>query len=57
MKPITIYSWESSGHASWYTKAKTGNLFHENCYGSQPGRSAIDPVTLKELQVTILYLS
>ncbi len=32
-------------------------LFHENCYGSRPGRSATDPVTLEELQVSISYLS
>jgi hypothetical protein len=33
------------------------HLFHENCYGSRPGRSATDPVTLEELQVSIAYLS
>ena len=32
-------------------------LFHENCYGSRPGRSATDPVTLEELQVLIAYMS
>jgi hypothetical protein len=32
-------------------------LFHENCYGSQPGRSATGPVTLDELQLSISNLS
>ncbi len=32
-------------------------LIHETSYGSRPGRSATDPVTLEELQVSISYLS
>jgi exonuclease III len=38
-------------------QGKNIGLFHENCYGSRPGRSATDPVTLEELQVSISYMS
>jgi hypothetical protein len=38
-------------------QGKDQKLFHANCYGSQRGRSAIDPIMLEELQVTVSYLS
>jgi hypothetical protein len=32
-------------------------LFNKGCYGSRPGLSAVDPLLLEELQVSISYLS
>jgi exonuclease III len=37
--------------------AEKQRLFHSSCYGGRPGLSAIDPVLLEELQVSISYLS
>jgi exonuclease III len=37
--------------------AETQRLFNDSCYGSRPGLSAVDPVLLEELQVSISYLS
>jgi hypothetical protein len=38
-------------------QAEQARLFNKSCYGSRPGRSAIDPVLLEELQVSLSYLS
>jgi hypothetical protein len=37
--------------------AEDQRLFNSSCYGSRPGLSAVDPVLLEELQVSISYLS
>jgi hypothetical protein len=37
--------------------AEKQRLFNSSCYGSRPGLSAIDPVLLEELQVSVSYLS
>jgi hypothetical protein len=37
--------------------AEKARLFNKGCYGSRPGLSAVDPVLLEELQVSISYLS
>jgi hypothetical protein len=37
--------------------AKDNGLFNSNCYGGRPGMSAIEPVFLEELQVSLSYLS
>jgi hypothetical protein len=37
--------------------AEKQRLFNISCYGGRPGLSAIDPVLLEELQVSIAYLS
>jgi hypothetical protein len=36
---------------------ETQQLFNESCYGGRHGLSAVDPVILEELQVSIAYLS
>ena len=38
-------------------QAEDKRLFNSGCYGSRPGLSAVDPVLLEELQVSISYLS
>jgi hypothetical protein len=37
--------------------AEDFEAFNKNCYGGRPGMSAIEPVFLEELQVSLLYLS
>ncbi len=37
--------------------AEDNRLFNSSCYGSRPGLSAVDPVLLEEMQVSISYLS
>ena len=37
--------------------AEKQRLFNKGCYGGRPGLSAVDPVLLEELQVSIAYLS
>jgi hypothetical protein len=38
-------------------QAEEKRLFNIGCYSSRPGLSAVDPVLLEELQVSISYLS
>jgi hypothetical protein len=38
-------------------QAEELHLFNNGCYGSRPGLSAVHPVFLEELQVSISYLS
>jgi hypothetical protein len=38
-------------------QAEMHRLFNKSCYGGRPGMSAVDPVLLEELQVSIAYLS
>jgi exonuclease III len=37
--------------------AEDSGAFNKNCYGGRPGMSAIEPVFLEELQVSLSYLS
>ncbi len=37
--------------------AEDSGAFNQNCYGGRPGMSAIEPVFLEELQVSLAYLS